>query len=56
MRNAKISMVQRYAHLAPRHLRAAVNRLVPEAANRATEVGLKLDLAGSATGEAGVAR
>jgi site-specific recombinase XerC len=36
-----LSMVQRYAHLAPDHLRAAVERLA------VTELGLNLDLAPS---------
>jgi site-specific recombinase XerD len=37
-----LSMVQRYAHLAPGHLRAAVDRLVPVGG---VGLGLNLDLA-----------
>jgi site-specific recombinase XerD len=42
-----LSMVQRYAHLAPDHLRAAVEGLVNGSAG-AVEVGLKLDSAKNA--------
>ena len=48
-----LSMVQRYAHLAPAHLQAAVERLVTvESAKIGSELRLKLESASSRVGHA----